>query len=236
MKRSVLVVILVLAVLGVAACTRQLSTPSAGQPAEATAPPVAGNVMDQLKQFATQTALASGAQPVVVGTAIAPQEPTAAAGETTPAEQPAEGAATQVAPQPTQAEVEVVPAQPVQPAVVVPTSTPGIPKTYTLERGESAYCIARRFDLDPGELMSLNGLGANSILQPGMVLKIPQTGNPFPAQRALRPHPATYAVSGSESIHEIACYYGDVAPEAIAFANGLEAPYRLKAGMNLQIP
>lgn len=236
MKRSVLVVILVLVVFGIAACTRQLSTPGASQPAEATAPPVAGNVMDQLQQFATQTAIAGGAAPVVVETAQAPQEPTAESGEPLPGEQPAEGAATPQAPQPTPAEVVVVPAQPVQPAIVVPTSTPGIPKTYTIERGESAYCIARRFDLDPQELLSVNGLGANTIIQPGTVLKIPQTGNPFPAQRALRPHPATYAVSGNESLNEIACYYGDVSPEAIAFANGLQAPYRLKAGMNLQIP
>ncbi len=116
----------------------------------------------------------------------------------------------------------------------------GVPGTYTLQQGEWVYCIARRFNVDPDELLRLNGLrdwDAQS-LSPGLVLQLPQTGNPFPGPRALIPHPATYTVTGNNdtTIYGVACQYGDVFPEAIAQANNLPLSTYLTAGQQLTIP
>jgi len=118
------------------------------------------------------------------------------------------------------------------------TSIPGTrPGTYTLQNGEYPYCIARRFNVDPDELLSANGLVDGQTLYPGKVLTIPQTGSPFPGNRMWHSHPDTYTVdSSSDTIYGIACYYGDIDPAAIAQANGLSAGAALTAGQQLSIP
>lgn len=122
--------------------------------------------------------------------------------------------------------------------LAVSTPEPGsTPSTYTLQVGEFPYCIARRFNVNPDELLALNNLADGSLYMPGLVLKIPQSGNPFPASRALRPHPATYTVSSSgETFYSIACLYGDVDPAAIASANGMALGSTLQIGTSIQIP
>lgn len=112
------------------------------------------------------------------------------------------------------------------------------PATYTLQAGEFPYCIARRFNVDPYELMTINNLNTGwwHIYQPGLVLSIPQTSRPFPAMRALHPHPATFTVNEYQmTVNKVACYYGDVEPTAIMQANGLPSPV-LTFGQTLQIP
>jgi LysM repeat protein len=121
------------------------------------------------------------------------------------------------------------------PVVEVPPATPGIPTTHTIQDGESVFCISRRYNLNPNEVMSLNGL-TGSLVRPGDVLKIPQTGNPFPSERALHPHPTTYTVGSGESIYRVACYFGDVDPMVIASVNNIERPFNLTPGQVLQIP
>jgi LysM repeat protein len=123
------------------------------------------------------------------------------------------------------------------PVIVVPTATPGRPATYTLQTGEFPYCIARRFNVNQQELLSLNNLPENPpLLQPGFVLKIPQTGNSFIGQRALHPHPTTYSVIVDDNIYKIACYFGDLDPTSIAAANGLALSTPLTTGRTLNIP
>lgn len=123
------------------------------------------------------------------------------------------------------------------PIIVVPTSTPGHPSTYTLMQGEYPYCIARRFNVNQQELLSMNGLSDASLLQPGSVLNIPQTGNPFVGQRALHPHPTTFTVSSTnDTIYSVACYFGDVDPNQIIAANNLVSPYVLHVNQALNIP
>lgn len=128
------------------------------------------------------------------------------------------------------------PGQAAPPAIVVPTATPGRPKTYVLQGGEFPYCIARRFDVNPIELLNMNGLSSGTIVRPGTELRIPQTGHPFPPPRQLMPHPTTYTVLAGESIYQIACKFGEVDPMMIALANGLQSPYTLTAGTVLNIP
>lgn len=48
----------------------------------------------------------------------------------------------------------------------------GPPRTHTVVRGDSLWRIARRYGVGNAELMLRNGLAADSVLQPGMVLRI----------------------------------------------------------------
>jgi peptide/nickel transport system permease protein len=123
-------------------------------------------------------------------------------------------------------------------ATGTPTSTPPPqPVTYILQRGEYPYCIARRFNVDPGELLVLNGILNRETFFSGMVLQLPQTGKPFPGEPMQRVHPAVYTVSrADETIYTIACEFGDVHPEAIAQTNGLSIDSVLFIGQQLNIP
>ncbi len=120
---------------------------------------------------------------------------------------------------------------------VVNTSVPvgSRPATYTLQEGEFVFCLARRFDVDPDQILTLNGLSDGQLVYPGTVLKIPQSGS-FPGARALRNHPATYTASAGETIYGVACTFGDVDPSSIATANGLSAGATLTSGQQLSIP
>jgi len=121
-----------------------------------------------------------------------------------------------------------------QPAYVQPTA--GIPKEHVLKAGEFPFCIARRFDVNQYELLAINGLGLNSPTYVGMTLKIPQTGNHFDGNPALKNHPAEYKVKAGETLEAIACKFGSVSPDMIALQNNLVAPYTLTTGQVLVIP
>jgi len=119
----------------------------------------------------------------------------------------------------------------------MPTTITNRPASYTLQKGEFPYCIARRFNVDPAELLSLNGLANGDVYYPNLTLTIPQTGNPFPGTRALKSHPATYNVAdASLTLYGVACVYGDVDPAAIAQANNLQLTSTLTVGQQLSIP
>jgi len=120
----------------------------------------------------------------------------------------------------------------------LPTSAPvgTRPIEYPLHRGEFPYCLARRFDVNPDTLLSINGLSSGNIYYPNRTLKIPQSGS-FPGTRALRNHPATYTVSSSdETVYGVACLFGDVDPAAIAAANNISIDAVLTVGKQLSIP
>jgi LysM repeat protein len=129
------------------------------------------------------------------------------------------------------ADATQAPAQPQQP-VVIPTLER--PSSYTLQPGEFPFCIARRFDLNVADLLAANGLSMESKPSAGTTLDIPSGGS-FAGDRALRAH-GNYQVNAGDTIYEIACYFGDVSPEAIIAVNGLAGPDDIKAGMTLKIP
>lgn len=120
-------------------------------------------------------------------------------------------------------------------AIVYPTPTPGRPGEYTIQEGEFPFCIARRFNVDPTELLSANGLNINSVVSVGKKLTIPQSGS-WPGTRALKSHPTTYVVGYGDTIGSIACGFGDADPNTILAANGLSAGTTLFQGQKLQIP
>lgn len=110
------------------------------------------------------------------------------------------------------------------------------PSYYVLQAGEFPYCIARRLNVDPKELLALNGLSSGMVYLPGLVLNIPQTGKPFPAPRQLQAHPvAAYTVMEQITVYKLACRFGDVDPLAIMQINGLTSAL-LSPGQIIQIP
>jgi LysM repeat protein len=253
-KRLPLFLTALLLILVLAACVRPASRVTTGETTPTGAGgefplPSTSDVMGQLEVFATQTALSLSG--VVQPTPVEEQAPVE--GQTPPAEgqtpvegqTPAEGQAP-VTETPAGA-AEATPAAPEQPAEATPepqapTNTPApippltVPDSYRLRGGEFPFCIARRFNVDPGELLSLNGLGPNSASVAGMTLQIPKTGNPFPGERALRAHPTTYNVRAGDTVNSIACLFGDVDPNAILAVNGLGEGQELQSGQTLQIP
>lgn len=227
-KRNLVIFLVLAVVLSLAACTRSLSpatkAPTADAKMESEGAP--SDVMGQLELLVTQTAMAMQAQGTGVPSEAYPAPQSNAAVETP---QPGETAV------PAAGETTTDTSNP-STSVTLPTATPGLPTSYILQPGEHPYCIARRFNVNPGELLNLSGLGGNSVLTSGIELKIPQTGNPFPSARSLRPHPTTYTVSTGETIYTIACQFGDVDPHDIIAANQLKSPYKLTSGQSLQIP
>jgi peptide/nickel transport system permease protein len=112
-----------------------------------------------------------------------------------------------------------------------------LPAFYTLQPGEFPYCIARRFNVHPIELLTLNGLVGQQVFYTWTVLKIPQTGRPFPGNRMLQHHPATYTVTRQgETIYGVACVFGDIDPVTVAQTNNISVDSALFVGQQLTIP
>jgi LysM repeat protein len=119
----------------------------------------------------------------------------------------------------------------------VATSVVNAPGTYTLQAGEFPYCLARRFNINPDQLTSANGITESTVLYPGKTLTIPQSASPFPGERAWHDHPTTYTVpSADTTLYGVACWFGDVLPQDIASANGLTLSSTLTVGQQLSIP
>jgi LysM repeat protein len=242
-QRGMMVVfIFVISTMLISACEQSLSTAPAATPTLMpdglfVSPfPSVENPMAMIEEFAKQTA---AAQTTVAGGGT-PATPGAVSTSTTP-----QAAGTVITPQSdvivTATSTAVVISTPTN-AISQPAATsvpPGVrPASYTLQSGEFPYCIARRFNVDPDELLALSGLSssqANSLAS-GTVLKIPQSGA-FPGNRALAAHPTTYTVvSSDETIYGVACKFGDVDPNAVATANGISVSASLTAGQQLKIP
>ncbi|RJP52617.1 MAG: LysM peptidoglycan-binding domain-containing protein [Anaerolineaceae bacterium] len=225
------VLVIAIAALMISSCT--MSYPGADAtpiPTNPFAKPLATDPMQDLEQRATGTALAKTAAADGGPTATLTPEP------------------------PDDIETPSATNTPIGPTSAVPaTNTPGIggsgtgatptlgvvtgrPASYTLQAGEFPYCIARRFNVNPDDLLALNGLYDGNIFMAGTTLRIPQSGA-FPGDRALRAHPTTYTVTSSnETFYSIACLFGDVDPAAIAQANGLALGSPLTLGQAVKIP
>ena len=222
---------LLLAAILLSSCEQPYSTPPAvtntplPENLFATTIPDQPDSMSDVENFTTQTALAS--QP---GADIPTATPDILSGLATATSTPI------IELNPTATATQAISAS-------VPTATPGSssgpkPGTYVLKKGEFPYCIARRFNVDPDQLLSASGLSstaANS-LSAGTVLTIPQSGS-FPGSRALAAHPTNYTVTSSdETVYGVACRFGDVDPSSIAQANGISVDASLTAGQTLSIP
>lgn len=218
-NRFLILVIAMFLMLGLAACNRSASSGPTGQQGAESPSQAVPNPNEINASFATQTAVAAEqANPQPTNTQAPAAQPTTAA--------PAQ-------PQPTTAPPKATQATQPQPQAI---PTLKVPDKYTLQPGEFPYCIARRFDINPDQLLAANNMGKASQSYPGQTLVIPQNAKPFPGKRALVSHPTKYTVRAGDTIYTIACYFGDVSPEAIIAANAISNPYTLQAGQVLQIP
>ncbi len=224
--RSFILILITLLILGLAACVRAIpgsskaTTPTAEQSSVLPTSPT--DVMNQIYLFATQTAMAK-----------VETTPEAQIVTETPAAPEATKSLAPTANQFVSPTATYMPSPPVTRAAAPPLV---VPTSYSLKKGEFPYCIARRFDVNPSELLRINGLSSGSVVHTGMILMIPQTGHVFPGNRALRAHPTDYVARYDDTIYTIACFFGDADPNAIAVVNGLTPPYTLTSGQVLYIP
>ena len=59
--------------------------------------------------------------------------------------------------------------------IVVPKNTQTYFEFYTIEKGDSLYGIARRYNINPNLLASLNGLNLDDYIYPGQEILIPKS-------------------------------------------------------------
>lgn len=124
------------------------------------------------------------------------------------------------------------------------TFTPGAPvakpNEWILKKEEFPYCIARRYGVNPVDLMSASGLTSPDIYYEGQRLTIPQnsTWPPELGSRALRTHPGTYTVTGDAdtTVYGVACKFGDILPRDIAQLNAISESAILNVGQSIKIP
>jgi LysM repeat protein len=231
-KRLLFLFLASLLVFVTAACTRSYK-PS--EPIELTqsveesdgadieSPAGATEVMGQIFMLATQTAMAEQGilreAPTVEPTKVVENE--------------------QTAPQQPESQEPAPPSNPQQPAgqEEVPVPVPENPGTYVLREGEFPYCIARRYNVNPNELIRESGIAPNQNNVPaGTTLVFPKSDRTFPGKRRLENHPTDYSVGEGQTIFSIACVFGDVDPQSIIAANNLQEPFTLTAGQVLHIP
>jgi LysM repeat protein len=239
-----LIGIVVLAIFAASACTQTysqapLATPTLISTGLFVSPfPSGQDPLQIVASLGTQTAMARTAQ-AGGGTSLATQGTPATASVTPTGTRPTATVGTLVTAATTPAAATVVTATRTsapQSTSAYATSSVARPTSYTLQPGEFPYCIARRFNLNPDDLLSMNGLTGSQTVYPGLTLTIPQTGS-FPGDRSLLNHPDTYQVSSaSTTIYSVACEYGDVLPQDIASANGLSLSSALTVGQQLKIP
>lgn len=239
-KSTILFSLLALTAILISACERSFSsvpldtTPDAEVTSLFVSPfPTSDNPMAMVEELSTGTALAETAIALTAGTPLAPAE---AGTEITPDINATATSTLDFFTGPTATSTlgsNITPSA-TQPA---PTVTVNRPASYTLQKGEFPYCIARRFNVDPAQLLNTNGLVNGDIYYPNLTLTIPQTGT-FPGTRALRSHPDTYTVADSTlTVHGVACVYGDVDPASIIQANsGLSLGSALTVGQQISIP
>jgi LysM repeat protein len=208
--------ITLMVVLAVAGCTCQKPmlpgvTPT---PVGAQAAPDEG-VPDATAIF--QTAQANSA------TAQAATEATVMPTEAAPTEPPPTAVPTEV---PTEVSSTAVPAP-----TTVPSS--GTTATYTVQRGDTLYSIARRYGTTVEAIAAANGIANPSRIRVGQTLTIPgATGSPAPAPSG---GGTTYVVQRGDILFRIALRYG-ISYVYLAQYNGIADPSRIYVGQVLKIP
>lgn len=221
-SRTMIIILLVaVSVIGLTACRLPASTGPEPTSPSGQGFPVAGET-EQTSVGNTP----SGTIPTPTGAPLPPG--------TNPSPVPPQNS-TPVSPYPAPTNVPGAPEPTATPVVYIQPTPGGPPTSYTLAEGEYPFCIARRFDVNQNELLTLNNLTPDSFFYAGQELQIPQTGNPFDGERTLQAHPTTYQIKEGDTLNTIACYYGDVSPDMISLQNNLSTP-DLPAGEVLIIP
>ncbi len=117
-----------------------------------------------------------------------------------------------------------------------------------VERGDTVYAIARRFNVSPSSIIDANDLKKPYALQVGQALKLPSGATAMATDapsRSSATQPVStrrvvaqdrlYEVRGGDTLYSISRSTG-VSVNNIASANRLRAPYALNVGQQLLIP
>ncbi|MBU15468.1 MAG: hypothetical protein CMQ14_10330 [Gammaproteobacteria bacterium] len=124
----------------------------------------------------------------------------------------------------------------------VPVAGPSF-ETYTVQKGDNLWTIARRFNVPLNELYAANGLDMNSILRIGQQLQIPVEGGTAtvtaPSADTYQPSSfnqgsTEYTVKRGDSLSKIANQF-DTSVRAIKAANGLSSDL-IRVGDKLVVP
>ena len=63
-----------------------------------------------------------------------------------------------------------------EPNTITPSNKQNYYNYYTIEKGDSLYSIARRYNINPELLAGLNGLSMQEYIDPGQEIVIPKNG------------------------------------------------------------
>ncbi|HBY96631.1 MAG: LysM peptidoglycan-binding domain-containing protein [Ardenticatenaceae bacterium] len=211
---------------------RQASPTSAVVLAQGTPPPTEpgtvtiGIETPQTGISVTQAAGESGSPEISSGGGITP-----AGAEASPA--PATETVATAVPEPTTVTVETGPSA-ATPETGPAAAAAGQTVSYTVQRGDTLYSIARRYDTTVEDIRAENNLSSNFIYV-GQVLHI----TPGPgAGTSPTPGPGTggtYVVQRGDTLIGIARRFNTTV-EALARANNLTSPYVIYVGQTLTIP
>ncbi len=167
--------------------------------------------------------------------------------------------------EPTNAPLTEVTALPVETATSLPSETPTLsvvlppsptalpgdtPCLHTVQVGEWLYSIARKYNINPVDLIAANPGSENRTLQPGDVIRIPNCNQPTPTAVPPTAPPAggtsgeiptpiplidrVYIVAAGDTLGAIARKF-NVTVQALKDANGLTNDF-LRVGQQLKIP
>ena len=121
---------------------------------------------------------------------------------------------------------------------VVPTFPPDVPANntgYVVQRGDTLFRIAARFNTTITTLAQLNGITNVNLIYAGQRLQIAPPGSGVPAPTPVPPALRTYMVVPGDTLFRIALRFG-VPLRQIVQANGIFDPNRIFVGQVLNIP
>lgn len=118
--------------------------------------------------------------------------------------------------------------------------------TYTVRSGDTLWAIARRYGTTVSDIASLNGISDPSLIFPGQILIIPQSGNSGsgstggstgqnPGSTPGGETSDTYTVKSGDTLSWIAQYFGTTVQE-IASLNNIADPNLIYPGQVLRLP
>jgi membrane-bound lytic murein transglycosylase D len=107
-------------------------------------------------------------------------------------------------------ELAAAPARSEKRVVGTNADVPGLPKTHTVRKGESASTIASKYGIKTSEFLAWNGLTSKSILRAGESYRVhaPEGGTAAPERKAKKAADVTHTVAKGQNPTTIARRYG----------------------------
>ena len=107
--------------------------------------------------------------------------------------------------------------------------------SYTVQRNDTLWDIARGFSVSLESLCDANGLSRRDVIRPGQRLRIPDGGTaPAPTKSGSTRYASTYTVRSGDTLSDIAKEHG-ISTSALKRANGLSSS-RIYPGKVLSVP